>query len=103
MYLDMWSEADLLDEYKAHFGLDNADAQEAGAGHKDVVGDRVRALNHLETVLSVIPAATDRLETWFARPVVKVMRNVGLLTLGDLGASSMSAATAGTRRSRALA
>ena len=81
---DMWSEADLLDEYKAHFGLDNADAQEAGAGHKDVVGDRVRALNHLETVLSVIPAATDRLESWFARPVVKVMRNVGLLTLGDL-------------------
>ena len=81
---DMWSEADMLDEYKAAFGLDNADAQEAGAGHKDVVGDRVRALNHLETVLSVIPAATDRLESWFAKPVVKVMRNVGLLTLGDL-------------------
>ncbi len=81
---DMWSEADLLAEYKANFGLDNEDAQEAGAGHKDVVGDRVRALNHLETVLSVIPAATDRLETWFAKPVVKVMRNVGLLTLGDL-------------------
>lgn len=81
---DMWSEADLLDEYKAHFGLDNADAQEAGAGLKDVVGDRVRALNHLETVLSVIPAATDRLESWFAKPVVKVMRNVGIITLGDL-------------------
>jgi site-specific recombinase XerD len=81
---DMWSEADLLDEYKAHFGLDNADAQEAGARLKDVVGDRVRALNHLETVLSVIPAATDRLESWFAKPVVKVMRNVGIITLGDL-------------------
>ena len=81
---DMWSEADMLAEYKAAFGLDNADAQEAAAGHKDVVGDRVRALNHLETVLSVIPAATDRLESWFAKPVVKVMRNVGLLTLGDL-------------------
>jgi len=81
---DMWSEADMLDEYKAAFGLDNADAQEAAVGHKDVVGDRVRALNHLETVLSVIPAATDRLESWFAKPVVKVMRNVGLLTLGDL-------------------
>jgi site-specific recombinase XerD len=48
------------------------------------VGDRVRALNHLETVLSVIPAATDRLESWFARPVVKCLRNVGILTLGDL-------------------
>jgi hypothetical protein len=81
---DMWSEADLLAEYKAHFGLGNADAQEAGAGLKDVVAERVRALNYLETVLSVIPAATDRLESWFAKPVVKVMRNVGLLTLGDL-------------------
>jgi site-specific recombinase XerD len=81
---DMWSEADLLAEYKAHFGLDNADAQEAGVGLVDVVGERVRALNHLETVLSVIPAATDRLESWFARPVVKCMRNVGIITLGDL-------------------
>jgi len=81
---DMWSEADLLAEYKAAFGLDNADAQESVVGLKDVVGERVRALNHLETVLSVIPAHTDRLESWFARPVVKVMRNVGILTLGDL-------------------
>jgi site-specific recombinase XerD len=81
---DMWSEADLLAEYKAHFGLDNADAQEAGVGLADVVGERVRVLNHLETVLSVFPAATDRLESWFARPVVKCMRNVGIITLGDL-------------------
>jgi site-specific recombinase XerD len=81
---DMWSEADLLAEYKAAFGLDNADAIDAGEGLKDAVAERVRALNFLETVLSVIPAATDRLESWFAKPVVKVMRNVGLLTLGDL-------------------
>jgi len=81
---DMWSEADLLAEYKAAFGLDNADAQEAGAGLKDVVAERVRALNYLETVLSEIPTAADRLESWFAKPVVKVMRNAGLLTLGDL-------------------
>jgi site-specific recombinase XerD len=81
---DMWSEADLLAEYKAAFGLDNSDAQEAVVGQKDIVGERVRALNHLETVLSVIPAHTDRIESWFARPVVKVMRNVGILTLGDL-------------------
>ena len=81
---DAWSEADLLAEYKAHFGLDNADAIEAGAGLKDPVAERVKALNHLETVLSVIPAATDRIEGWFARPVVKCLRNVGVLTLGDL-------------------
>ncbi|MES2951258.1 MAG: phage integrase family protein [Pseudomonadota bacterium] len=81
---DAWSEADLLAEYKAHFGLDNADAQEAAVGLKDPVAERVRALNYLETVLATIPSVTDRLETWFARPVVKCLRNVGLLTLGDL-------------------
>jgi site-specific recombinase XerD len=81
---DMWSEADLLVEYKAAFGLDNADAQEAADGLKDPAAERVRALNFLETVLAVTPAVTDRLEVWFARPVVKCLRNVGLLTLGDL-------------------
>jgi len=79
-----WSEAELLAEYKAHFGLDNADAIEAAAAFKDPVGERVRALNYLETVLSVIPTATDRLESWFARPVVKCLRNMGIITLGDL-------------------
>ena len=81
---DGWSEAELLAEYKAAFGLDNADAIDAGVGLKDPVGERVRALNYLETVLSVIPSATDRLESWFARPVVKCMRNMGIITLGDL-------------------
>ena len=41
---DMWSEADLLDEYKAHFGLDNADAQEAGA---NIAPDAARAFKAL--------------------------------------------------------
>lgn len=81
---DFWSEADLLAEYKAHFGLDNADAIEAAADLKDPAGERVRALNFLETVLSVFPTATDKLESWFARPVVKRLRNAGIVTLGDL-------------------
>ena len=81
---DMWSEADMLAEYRTHFGLDNADAIEAAQGTKDPVAERVRALNFLETVLSVIPVATDRLEVWFARPVARALRNVGLLTLSDL-------------------
>jgi hypothetical protein len=81
---DAWSEANLLVEYKAHFGLDNADALEVAANFPDPAGERVRALNYLATVLSVTPAATDRLESWFARPVVTCLRNVGILTLGDL-------------------
>ena len=81
---DGWSEAELLAEYKAHFGLDNADAIEAASEVKDPVGERVRALNHLETILSVIPKSTDRLESWFARPVVKCLRNMGIVTLADL-------------------
>lgn len=81
---DDWSEADLLAEYKAAFGLDNADALEAAEGLKDPAAERVKALNFLETVLAVTPTATDRLDVWFARPVVKCLRNVGLLSLGDL-------------------
>ena len=79
-----WSEAELLAEYRAAFGLDNVDAMEAAAGLKDPVGERVRALNYLETVLATTPAPTDRLETWFAKPVVKCLRNVGIVTLADL-------------------
>lgn len=81
---DAWSEADLLAEYKAAFGLDNADALEAASDLKDPAAERVRALNHLDNLLSVKPAASDRLESWFARPVVICLRNVGLLSLGDL-------------------
>ena len=81
---DGWSEADLVAEYKAAFGLDNIEALDAAAGLGDPAAERVRALNHLETLLAVAPGATDRLDAWFSRPVVKCLRNVGLLTLGDL-------------------
>lgn len=87
MDLDAWMAEDLLVEYKAAFGLDNADAIEAmdaAQGLRDPAAERVKALNHLETVLSVSPVAQDRLEAWFARPVVICLRNNGLLTLGDL-------------------
>lgn len=79
-----WSEADLLAEYKAAWGLDNVEAMDAAQGLMDPVGERVRALNYLETVLSVIPDASDRLESWFARPTAKCLRNVGIVTLTDL-------------------
>ena len=81
---DAWSEADLITEYQSAFGLDNADALAAVEGAKDVVAERVRALNHLETLLAVTPGAQDRLELWLAKPVVLCLRNVGLLTLADL-------------------
>ena len=81
---DMYSEAELLAEYKAAFGLDNADAIEAGSNLKDPTAERVRALNHLEVLLAVKPMADDKLEMWFARSVVKRLRNVGLLSLRDL-------------------
>ncbi len=84
MDLDGWSEADLLAEYKAALDLDNVQVMDAAQGLKDPVGERVRALNYLETVLSVIPSATDRLESWFARSTAKCLRNRGIITLADL-------------------
>ena len=81
---DAWSEAELVAEYKAAFGLDNIEAIEAAEGLKDPAQERVRALNHLDNLLSIAPTAADRLEAWFAKPVVKCLRTVGILTLGDL-------------------
>ncbi len=81
---DAWSEADLLSEYKAAFGLDNADAIEAAAGLEDPANARVRALDHLSTILAVSPTPTDRIDIWFARSVVVCLRNAGVITLSDL-------------------
>ena len=81
---DVWSEADLIAEYQSAFGLNNADALAAAEGAKDVVAERVRALNHLSTLLAVTPGAQDRLEIWLAKPVAVSLRNVGLLSLADL-------------------
>lgn len=81
---DVWSEADLIAEYQSAFGLENPDALAAAEGAKDVVAERVRALNHLATLLAVTPAAQDRLEMWLAKPVALSLRNVGLLSLADL-------------------
>ena len=92
---DGWSEAELLAEYKAAFGLDNVDAIEAGSEFKDPVAERVRALNYLETVLSVLPTATDRLESWFARPVVKCLRNAGIPRSRGLVPSAQSKSCTG--------
>jgi site-specific recombinase XerD len=81
---DAWSEAELLAEYKAVFGLDNAEALAAAQDVKDPAAQRVKALNHLATLLAVLPTATDHLASWLARPVVQRLRTVGLMTLGDL-------------------
>jgi site-specific recombinase XerD len=81
---DFWSEADLQAEYHAHFGLDNGDAQDAAQGLRDPVHERVRALNHLQTLLAVVPSPKDRVETWFAKSVAKRLRNAGVGTLADL-------------------
>lgn len=41
---------------------------------KDPTADRVRTLNYLEIFLAVKPSAIDRLESRFARSVVKRLR-----------------------------
>jgi site-specific recombinase XerD len=81
---DMWSQAELLAEYQAAFGLDNVEAIEAAEGAADLVKERVKALNRLSALLTVAPKADDKLEAWFARPVVLRLRNAGVVTLENL-------------------
>ena len=79
-----WREDDLLAEYKVAFGQDEAAAVADAHTQSDPAGERVQALNHLETLLSIIPAGTDRLDIWVARPVTRWLLGAGLLTLADL-------------------
>ena len=60
---DMWSEAKLLAEYQAAFGLDNAEQIESAEGAADLVKERIKALNRLSTLLTVIPTANDKVDT----------------------------------------
>lgn len=81
---DMWSQAELLAEYQAAHGLDNVEAIEAAEGEADLVKARVKALNRLSALLAVAPKADDKVEAWFARPVVLRLRNAGVVTLENL-------------------
>ena len=87
---DAWSEGDALIEYRAAHGIDNldnldaVDADDARQPRRDPARARVEALNHLQTLLATQPVACDPLDTWFARPVVIRLRNVGVVTLADL-------------------
>ena len=81
---DMWSEAELLAEYQAAHGLDNPEAIEAAEGAADLVKERVRALNRLSALLAMAPKADDKVDAWFARPVVLRLRNAGVVTLENL-------------------
>jgi site-specific recombinase XerD len=81
---DMWSEAELLAEYQAAFGLDNPEQLEAAEGQADLVKQRISALNRLSSLLAVMPTPGDKVDTWFARPVVLRLRNAGVVTLENL-------------------
>lgn len=81
---DMWSEAELLSEYRSAFGLDNPEQLAAAEGQADLVKQRVRALNNLAALIVVAPAAGDKVDVWFARPVVLRLRNAGVVTLENL-------------------
>ena len=81
---DMWSQAELLAEYRAAFGLENPEQIEAAEGAADLVKERVKALNRLSALLAVAPKADDKVDAWFARPVVLRLRNAGVVSLENL-------------------
>ena len=81
---DMWSQAELLAEYRAAHGLDDPAAPAATVGAADLATERVKALNRLSAVLAVAPKADDKVDAWFARPVVLRLRNAGVVTLENL-------------------
>ncbi len=81
---DVWSEAEAIAEYRAAHGIDNLEAADAAAGLADVARARAHALNHLQTLLAVLPTPADAVDAWFARTIVLRLRNAGVVTLADL-------------------
>lgn len=92
---DQFSEAELLAEYRAFYGLDGPDAADdgpSGTGPTIAAADtadpdlraRLRALNQLETLLARQPQADDRIDLWFAPATLPRLKAVGAGTLGAL-------------------
>lgn len=82
---DEWSEAELLEDYRAAHGLDSLVAPESPPREgSDTTNRRIQALNHLSRLLSVEPQAADPVDAWFAPPVVRHLRQVGVMTLQNL-------------------
>ena len=93
--LDQFSEAELLTEYQAFYGLNGPGAIDDGpSGHGPAIAAadatdpdvraRLRALNQLETLLARQPQADDRIDLWFAPATLPRLKAVGAGTLGAL-------------------
>jgi hypothetical protein len=82
---DFYSEAELLAEFQAAHGVNNAEAQEAG--WQDEAGSAVKALNLVEQLLAAKPAQQDSNDLWFAQPVARRLHAAGVSTLRDLVAT----------------
>ena len=93
---DLWSEAELLAEYRSAMGLDGTDedplappqlpqpSEPATPPPADLAKARVQALNRLSGRLVLAPTPADTLGLWFAAPVARRLRKAGLLSLDDL-------------------
>ena len=86
---DFFSEAELVSEFNAAHGIDNAEAEIAAreAGWRDRQGRAVKALNVAEQLLARLPAQDDQVDAWFAKPVARRLRAVGMETLRDVVAT----------------
>lgn len=78
-----WSEAELLQMYKEHYGLDRpVETDEPAAS--DSISDQVRALNHVATILARQPALSDRVELWIHPKVAQRLKTIGASDIGKL-------------------
>lgn len=92
---DQFSQADLLCEYQAFYGLDgpgDTDDGASGNGPAIVAAEttqpdlraQLRALNQLEALLARQPQPDDRIDLWFAATTLPRLKAVGAGTLGAL-------------------
>jgi site-specific recombinase XerD len=85
-----FSEAELLEMYREHHGLDSV--VDEGAGPVDV-NEQLRALNVVADVLTKSPTADDRLALWLAPDLARALQAAGTTTIEALIARIQRAPT----------
>lgn len=83
---EFYSEAEVLQEYRAFHGLDERPEHDTllVQSGKEISDRQVRALNRLEALVARPPRAADQLDGWLSPALTEMLRRQGVHSLGEL-------------------
>lgn len=81
---DFFPEAELLQMYREHYGLDTVPEDGAQGPQKPDVSNQVRALNRVADLVVRAPSPGDRLALWLSPNLAEAIQAAGATTLEEL-------------------